>query len=157
MKDKKKPAIVRLPRPLTRGIPSFDEIKEALRDLAQRAGPDVALRCVSEALGRMVEPDEARGLEARRGGIWKLWGGRGSLLAPGEDHSQLFSKGGQFNLFVAEPYDVDLKTMDDIVRFCKQYGLTASINGRSSYSVGRTVRLEYRMAHSTGPREQGHE
>jgi hypothetical protein len=125
--------------------PSFNAVTEFLRDLVKEKGIASVLEFVTEALGPMIESEKTHGLEPRRGGIRKLWGGKDILLAaPGEEHGQLFSKDGQFTLFVAQPYVVDLKTMKEIVLFCQEYGLTATISGRSSYFVGRAVRLEYR-------------
>jgi hypothetical protein len=138
--------------------PSFHAVREALRALAQAEGTDVALWCVTEALRATIESKETGGLSKVRGGIGKLLGIKSSLLAaPGQDHTQLFSRGGQPHLFLCQPYGIDLKAMQEIVAFCKANGLTASINGKTSDFIGRTIRLEYRKADSDDAQEQGNE
>jgi hypothetical protein len=125
--------------------PPFHAVKEALRNLAQAQGLQTALLCVTDALGPAVAARRSDGLVTRKGGIGKLLGSKSAfVLAPGEDHIQLYAKDGQPYSFVAQPYGVDFQTLEQIVTFCKQHGLTASISGESSHSIGRAVRLEYR-------------
>jgi hypothetical protein len=126
----------------------LDTIQEALRDLAQEKGLYVALECVTEALGPMLEANETTGaLTKVPGGFKRLLGAKtGVVVAPGEEHSQLFVKDQKPYALVTHPYSVSLAELEELIGFCHEHDLTVSITGRSSHYVGRCVRVEYRKA-----------
>ena len=121
--------------------PPFHAVKDALRNLAHTDGLQTALHCVTDALGPAVAARRSNGLVKRKGGIGKLLGSKNALLlAPEGDHGQLYVKDGQPYSFVAQPYGVDFQTLEQIVTFCKQHGLTTSISGEGSHSLTPCLR-----------------
>ncbi len=52
----------------------------------------------------------------------------GSMIVPGSDHSSLWLKDGKPYVYVTQPYHLDFKILQELIRFCDDNGLTASIS-----------------------------
>ncbi len=63
-------------------------------------------------------------------------------LSPGfSDHDSYYTYSDKTVAFATEPYDLNLKDLKEIVKFCEKHNLEVSITGRSPHFPGKTVRV----------------
>lgn len=60
--------------------------------------------------------------------------------APGADHDRILLKEGKPAVYISEPYGIGWDELQELVDFCRKYGLTAEIDARrSAHFPGSTV------------------
>lgn len=70
------------------------------------------------------------------------------------DHPSLWEKGGRPDTFVAQPYDLGIGDLRELVSFCDRHGLDCSIGAAGSWhQPGRTLLLVIRRAEGNAPGE----
>lgn len=120
---------------VTKPSPGYQKAVAALREL-----PDTDQRARAYAQSVYAESLEAytnkRGLKPTTGTrcVCRLISkdGRchcnGSMIVPGRDHSSLWLKDGKPYVYITQPYHLDFKTLQELVSFCDDNGLTVSIS-----------------------------
>ena len=67
-------------------------------------------------------------------------------MPPVHDHPSLWLSDGKPSLFLAQPYGISFTDMENIVSFCKDNGLTASVDAWPSFHFPHHVlSLKYRL------------
>lgn len=94
-----------------------------------------------------VKLDERLGRHALMLVGMKLPGVEELRRAPGSDHTRLFLKDKRPHIFTSEPYGLGWDDLKEIVAYCKEHGLEASVDAWDSWHFpGCTLLLQYRKA-----------
>ena len=73
----------------------------------------------------------------------RCFGHGGCLNFPGSDHASLWNKAGRPHTYVTQPYQLNLKELEAISTFCREYKLEVLISAQDSWHFpGATILLE---------------
>jgi len=136
--------------------PSYQAAVRALQELAKSEGPDAAENAAAEALQPVRQRlfVERSNLTTATGSVCakRLTGKRCTVANPrgcdchprgSSGHSSLWNCNGKPAVYVAQPYELTLREMKDLVSYCEKHDLDASINARSSWDFpGHTLQVE---------------
>lgn len=62
----------------------------------------------------------------------------------GLDHTTLWQQGGKPKLLVTQPYQISKDQLKKLIEHCDQYGIDFSIDARSFYFPGSTIRIVFK-------------
>jgi len=63
----------------------------------------------------------------------------GCIFPPGSDHHEMWQRDGKHVIYTCHPYNLSDSEMEELVKFCDEYGLECTITGGSWYFPTRTL------------------
>lgn len=143
----------------------FDRRESKSHDILRRChefvstfdNPGLLVRACAAMMAAPVLSAVTSGLRLSKGtkDVMRLFGKRNKVgdlpfQPPGSDHSSLWNQHGMPERFISQPYDLQMDTLREMLKFCDKRGLTLGVHGGSWYFPGATILVEFRRKDESG-------